>query len=188
MINFSAVSNTSSPWFWLMWSGALVWQNYSFTRVSRARNSASLKAHAIASLQSNSAWFLQSLFVYSSFMTILTGHAGLWKAIGAGLFYTALTMTGSVYAHYVSLKKESGKTAVGANKKYAQIAVEDYTKMRLLLTHYEVNVKDEFEQVKKLAETSYQVMVGVIPDSKITATKVAGQTVTTGVPENNSKS
>lgn len=183
MINFSAVSNTASPWFWLLWSGALVWQNYSFTRVSRARNSASLKAHALASLQSNSAWFLQSLFVYSSFMSILTGHAGVWKAIGAGLFYTALTMTGSVYAHYVSLKKESGKTAVGANSEYAQIPVAEYARLQTLLAHYEANVKEEFASVKNLAEAAYTCVVGTLPDSKISAVKIAGQTVTSGLPE-----
>lgn len=183
MINFSAVSNTSSPWFWLMWSGALVWQNYSFTRVSRARNSASLKAHAIASLQSNSAWFLQSLFVYSSFMNILTGHAGFTKAVAAGLFYTALTMTGSVYAHYVSLKKEQGKTAVGANSKYAQIPVAEYAALKALLYHYEANVKDEFATVKSLAESAYTCVLGTLPDSKISASKIAGQTVTSGLPE-----
>ena len=182
MLNFSAVSNTASPWFWLMWSGALVWQNYSFTRVSRARNSASIKAHVLAALQSNSAWFLQSLFVYSSFMSILTGHAGLWKAIGAGLFYTALTVTGSVYAHYWSLKKEAGKTAVGANNKYAQIPVAEYARLQTLLAHYEANVKDEFASVKSLAENAYMCVLGTLPDSKISAVKVAGQTVTTGLP------
>ena len=30
-----------SIWFWLVWAIFLVWQNYAFTYVSRARNSAS---------------------------------------------------------------------------------------------------------------------------------------------------
>lgn len=122
----SFLGNTSSPLFWAAWSVMLVWQNYAFTRVSRARNSASLKAHALAALQSNGVWFVQSLFVYSSFMSILTGGSGWPKALLMMLFYTALTMSGSIYAHYRSLKIEKGKTAVGANKKYAQITVEDW--------------------------------------------------------------
>lgn len=125
--------STSSPWFWAAWSLALVWQNYSFTRVSRARNSASLKAHAIASLQSNSAWFIQSLFVYSSFMSILTGGSGWLKALGAAMFYTSLTMTGSVYAHYVSLKKEKGNTRVGAHKDVATFTQGEAVKIRELI-------------------------------------------------------
>lgn len=127
MTGFSFLGDTTSPIFWLLWSVALIWQNYAFTRVSRARNSGSLKAHAVAALQSNGVWFLQSLFVYSAFMNILTGKAGIVKAIGAALYYTVFTMAGSIYAHYVSLKKEKGATAVGANKKYAQISIDDWT-------------------------------------------------------------
>lgn len=126
---FSFLGDTTSLSFWALWSLALVLQNYAFTRVSRARNSASIKAHALASLQSNGAWFIQSLFVYSAFMNILTGKAGIWKALGAGLYYTFFTMAGSIYAHHVSLKKEKGKSAVGANDKYAQIPVKDWERV-----------------------------------------------------------
>jgi hypothetical protein len=164
------LNNPSSWGFWGAWSFALVWQNYSFTRVSRARNSASLKAHAIASLQSNSAWFLQSLFVYSAFMNILTGHAGVIKAIGAGLFYTALTMSGSVYAHYVSLKKEKGKTAVGANNKYAQVPVAEWARVQEIVADY--------DRLKNVAETAYACAVDSLPVAA-TATKFDGATITT---------
>jgi hypothetical protein len=133
MHNFSFLGNTSSPVFWALWSVALIWQNYAFTRVSRARNSGSLRAHAIASLQSNGVWFLQSLFVYSAFMNILTGKAGILKALAAALYYTVFTMMGSIYAHYVSLRKEKGASAVGANRKYAQIDAEDWKRFRTLM-------------------------------------------------------
>jgi hypothetical protein len=185
------LNNPSSWGFWGAWSFALVWQNYSFTRVSRARNSASLKAHAIASLQSNSAWFLQSLFVYSAFMNILTGHAGVIKAIGAGLFYTALTMSGSVYAHYVSLKKEKGKTAVGANNKYAQVPVEEWEYFKRVLEQAKRDGLpgealplplywggSEFQRVAGLAEQAYACAVDSLPVAA-TAGKFDGATITT---------
>jgi hypothetical protein len=132
-VSLAFLSNTSSPWFWIGWSAALVWQNYAFTRVSRARNSGSLTAHAYAALQSNGVWFLQSIFVYSTFMSILTGKAGILKAIGAALYYTTFTMAGSLYAHYRSLKKEKGATAVGANKRYAQIPIEEWEKVKKMV-------------------------------------------------------
>lgn len=169
------LGNPSSPAFWAAWAFALVWQNYSFTRVSRARNSASLKAHALASVQSNSAWFLQSLFVYSAFMNILTGHAGILKAIGAGLFYTAFTMSGSIYAHYVSLKKEKGKSAVGASKLYAQIPVAEYEQLKGILATY--------EKTKAIAEEAHCCAVGALPVTSIAAAKIGGEVVISGLPK-----
>lgn len=205
------LGNTSSPYFWAAWSIALVWQNYAFTRVSRARNSGSLKAHALAALQSNGVWFLQSLFVYSAFMNILTGKAGAVKAIGAALYYTAFTMAGSIYAHYISLKKEKGKTAVGANSKYAQIPVEDWQQFQqhvidvtkvaaaTLKAVNELPTKEEhaqlaekvaaipsteeFTRIRGLAENAYDCVLGFIPDSGASAKKIGGITVATGVPE-----
>lgn len=141
--NLSFLGNTSSPLFWAVWSIMLVWQNYAFTRVSRARNSASIKAHVIAALQSNGVWFVQSLFVYSSFMNILTGGAGWPKAIAMLLFYTALTMSGSIYAHYRSLKIEKGKTAVGASAKYAQISVEDWKVVKMYVDNAITSINRE---------------------------------------------
>jgi hypothetical protein len=197
----AVLGNTSSPYFWAAWSLALVWQNYAFTRVSRARNSGSLKAHALAALQSNGVWFIQSLFVYSAFMNILTVKAGWAKAIAAALYYTLFTMAGSIYAHYVSLKKEKGASAVGANKKYAQIPVEEYEALRLFTSQTDVRVnetnarieklsdllagaptKADFERVRDLAGQAYDITVGLIPDSHIKAVKLGDQVVTTGLP------
>lgn len=178
MAGFSMLSNTSSPFFWVAWSLALVWQNYAFTRVSRARNSGSLKAHALASIQSNGVWFLQSLFVYSAFMNILTGKAGVIKAIGAALYYTAFTMAGSLYAHYVSLKKEKGASAVGANKKYAQIPTEEYEALKKAVAT--IPSVEEFTRVKGLAEQAYDMSLGMVPSSGVTAQKFGDGMVTTG--------
>lgn len=157
---FAFLKDTSSIGFWAAWALALAWQNYAFTFVSRARNSASIKSHAIAAIQSNGVWFLQSLFVYSTFMDILTGKAGIWKAIGAALYYTVFTMSGSLYAHYVRLRKEAGDTAVGASKKYAQIT------------------KEEWARISSLAEQAYTCAVNDLPVAA-TAQKIAGETVIT---------
>jgi hypothetical protein len=167
----AVLGNTSSPYFWAAWSLALIWQNYAFTRVSRSRNSGSLKAHALAALQANGVWFIQSLFVYSAFMSILTGKAGCVKAVGAALYYTAFTMMGSLYAHYVSLKKEKGASAVGANKKYAQIPVEEWTAL-----------KQDVQHAKDVAGQAYDITVGLIPDAGIKVQKIGDQIVTTGMP------
>lgn len=127
------LSDPHSVWFWLLWPIALIWQNYAFTYVSRARNSGSLKRHAIASLQSNGVWFLQTLFAFTAFKHIMSGDYGWPLIIAAVATYTAFTMAGSLYAHFRALKKESGMAAVGANKKYAQIPIQEWetTKARV---------------------------------------------------------
>lgn len=122
----SWLSDPYSLFFWITWPITLIWQNYAFTYVSRARNSGSLKRHAVATLQSNGVWFLQTIFVFTAFQNIMSGHYG-WRLTAASvLMYTAFTMLGSIYAHYRALKKEKGMGAVGANKKYAQIPVEEW--------------------------------------------------------------
>lgn len=129
-MHFTFMNDPNSILFWLTWAPMLLWQNYAFTEVSRARSSGSLKRHALAALQSNGVWFLQSLFVYSAFMKILQGEFGIKKAIFAIFFYTVFTMSGSIYAHFRALKKETGSKAVGANKKYAQIPVEEWNDVK----------------------------------------------------------
>jgi len=120
------LSDPHSLWFWLLWPVTLIWQNYAFTYVSRARNSGSLKRHAIAALQSNGVWFLQTIFVFTAFQNIMSGHYGVWLTTAAVIMYTLFTMLGSLYAHYRALKTEKGKSAVGANKRYAQIPTEEW--------------------------------------------------------------
>ncbi len=126
----SFLQNPNSVVFWAFWAVFLVWQNYAFTFVSRARNSGSLRRHMIAAVQSNGVWFVQTLFVFSAFTKIFTGEYGIGMAVFAALFYTAFTMSGSLYAHFRALKKESGLDAVGANKKYAQIPAEEWERVK----------------------------------------------------------
>ena len=127
------LSDPHSLWFWLLWPITLIWQNYAFTFVSRARNSGSLKQHMIAAVQSNGVWFLQTIFVFTAFQNIMSGGYGWGLTIAAVLCYTFFTMLGSLYAHYRALKKEAWMTAVGANRKYAQIPAEEWAAVKSLL-------------------------------------------------------
>ncbi len=137
---FAFLNDPHSKTFWLGWSGLLLWQNYAFTYVSRARNSGSLRAHVLAALQSNGVWFLQSLFVYSAFMKILQGEYGIWTAVVAAFYYTTFTMAGSLFAHWRALHKEKGATAVGANKKYAQIPIEEWERVKAIVSKLQIHV------------------------------------------------
>lgn len=140
------LSDPNSKMFWVCWAVMLVWQNYAFTFVSRARNSGSLSLHMKAAAQSNGVWFLQSLFVYSAFLKILTGEYGYGKAIVAGIFYMLFTMGGSLWAHYRALKKESGMGAVGANKKYAQIPIAEWERVKKQLADFErISARGSFD-------------------------------------------
>lgn len=82
----------------------LVIQNISFTFVSRARNSKSLKYHAIASLFSNGIWFITQASIVNEMFKIFS--TGQWaEIIPLGILYTACTLTGSLAAHWYALNK-----------------------------------------------------------------------------------
>jgi hypothetical protein len=123
-------------YMWIIWAFVLIIQNWMFTFVSRARNSGSVGRHAVAALGSNGVWFISQIIVVSTFMSILSGKYGVRKAIAAGLFYTAFTVLGSLLAHWYALNTEKGKSAVGANKKYAQITVEEWSAVQRMLTEW----------------------------------------------------
>ena len=160
-------NNPNSIVFWALWGAILLWQNYAFTEVSRARSSASISRHIKAALQSNGIWFVQQLFVYTAFLKILTGSYGISKAILAALFYTFFTMSGSIYAHWRAMRKESGKTAVGASAKYAQIPVEEWKAIQEKLATLDAQVITEgLARATKLAEQAYDVTVGMIPTAE----------------------
>ncbi len=115
---------------WILWAVLCIVQNFSFTFVSRARNSGSLKRHIVAGIASNGVWFIGMYFAFSAMLKIISGAFGIGLALFAGAYYTVFTLTGSVLAHYFSLKTEKGKSAVGANKKYAQITVEEWEQVK----------------------------------------------------------
>lgn len=118
---------------WVFWAWVLVAQNFAFTYVSRARNSASLGRHAKASVFSNGVWFASQLIIVSKLFAYLKGDFGLGMAIFTGAYYTAFTMSGSLIAHYLALKSERGKTAVGASVRYSQIPVEEWEQVKKLV-------------------------------------------------------
>jgi hypothetical protein len=111
---------------WIIWAIFLLAQNFSFTFVSRARNSGSLKRHMIAALLSNGIWFGSQLILLTDVINMIKGSSGIGMAFLAGLFYTVVTMAGSLWAHKICLKNEEGKDAVGANDKYVQITKETW--------------------------------------------------------------
>lgn len=120
--------------FWIFWAALLVAQNVSFTFVSRARNSGSVSRHMIAALISNGVWFLSQVFAVGTITAILTGKLGSAAAMGAGAFYTAFTLLGSLVGHKISLRTEKGASMVGANTKYAQISIKDYERIQKVLS------------------------------------------------------
>lgn len=91
---------------WLLWGVALILQNASFTWVSRARNSDNLKEHVKASFFSNGTYFL-NLFIGVNQINNAKGDFGLM--IFTILFYTAFTMSGSIYTHHLLLKRKRNK-------------------------------------------------------------------------------
>ncbi len=96
----------------LLWFVLLIFQNAAFTWVGRARNSGSMSYHAIASVFSNSVWFVSQYF-FISFM--VKPDMPLKEFLTIAVIYTAGTVIGSVAMHAISLKfLESGKRAVGA--------------------------------------------------------------------------
>ena len=212
---------------WLLWAAVLFTQNISFTYVSRARSSGSLLRHLKASIFSNGIWIFSNMIMLGPMFDYLTGKHGIPAQVGTGVEYTIACVGGSLFAHYWALRTEQGKNAVGYNKKYAQIPIEQWEitkqlaenwlanqeKFKELLsfsaivrTPYAVdffkNLKDgsdagkrvplcdeatlleleQLQRVRSLAENAYDVTIGLIPDSGIRAVKVAGETVTTGIP------
>lgn len=114
---------------WFYWSAILLSQNFAFTYVSRARSSGSLIRHLKASIFSNGIWIFSQMLMLGPMFDYLTGKHGHVAQIAAGTVYTLSTVTGSILAHYWALRTEKGKNAVGANKRYAQIPVEDWQRV-----------------------------------------------------------
>lgn len=91
---------------WLIWAIVLLMQNASFTLVSRARNSASIPYHAIASVLSNGIWFVSQFFVIG---IITRAQHESTLAIIAGLFYVLLTTISAVGMHWFLMRKVEGR-------------------------------------------------------------------------------
>lgn len=98
---------------WMFWGFLLVAQNFSFTMVSRARNSGSLWYHAVASLFSNGIWIASQFILIDAFVEMR--GAPLPQMAGLAAFYTVATLTGSLASHYFLMRwVEKGKRKVGS--------------------------------------------------------------------------
>ena len=115
---------------WLIWALILFFQNISFTYVSRARSSGSLSRHLKASIFSNGIWIFSQIIMLGPMFDYLTGKHGLVNQVAAGAVYTLSTVSGSLFAHYLAMKTEKGKNAVGYSAKYAQIPVKEWEFIR----------------------------------------------------------
>ena len=122
---------------WFLWSLVLLSQNFAFTYVSRARSSGSLVRHLKASFFSNGIWIFSQMLLLGPMFDNLTGKHGRSLQVATGVVYTVTTMTGSIAAHYWALRTEKGKSAVGANKLYAQVPVDEYKRIQVMLAGYE---------------------------------------------------
>lgn len=161
------------------WAAVLFAQNYSFTYVSRARNSGSLLRHAKAAVFSNAIWIFSQILMLGPMFDSLTGKHGLHQQIIAGAIYTVATVAGSIAAHVVAKKTEKGSSAVGASALYAQITKSEWEATKQQLEELKnLPTVAEFTRVKGLAEQAHDLAIGVIPDSGIRANIFNGGAVT----------
>lgn len=154
----------------LGWAGILFAQNYSFTYVSRARNSGSLLRHLKAAVFSNGIWIYSNMLMLGPMFDYLTGKHGKGQQLVAGIVYTVSTVSGSMIAHFISKKTEKGKNAVGASDRYVQITPAELAKM-----------KQDIISATNQAREAYDLTSAAIPDSGISARKFGGEVVTTGL-------
>lgn len=89
---------------WLIWGTLLVLQNATHTASSRAKNSQSLRYSAITGVLSNGVWFL-SLVITVNKMADAKGHP--WFLAAVCLFYIAMTVGGTVAAHWLLIRFEA---------------------------------------------------------------------------------
>lgn len=137
---------------WAVWVTILFLQNLSFTYVSRARSSGSLYRHFKASIFSNSIWIFSQILLLGPMLEGLLGRRGRLLQFETAAVYTLATVSGSIFAHYWALRTEKGKNAVGFNKKYAQIPIEDWKRVLEMLDDYE-------DLNKKIAEAGEKATV-----------------------------
>lgn len=98
---------------WLIWAAVLMAQAGSSTWASRARNTGSLRYHAVAAVFSHGVWFA-SLY---TIMDKTKAADGLEQILFVGAFYTFFCVLGSVGAHAATQRYlERGARRVGAER------------------------------------------------------------------------
>ncbi len=120
-----------------IWAFILFFQNISFTYVSRARSSGSILRHMKASIFSNGIWIFSQMIMLGPMFEYLTGKHGHGAQLLAASIYTVACVGGSLFAHWLAMKTEKGKSAVGASKLYAQVPVAEYSAVKEMLADYQ---------------------------------------------------
>lgn len=95
---------------WVIWAFLLIFQNASFTLVSRARNSDNIWYHAWAATLSNGVWFLSNLILVDNVLKILQGASWAY-AVGVAVFYTICTLTGALSMHWLAINRIERRAA-----------------------------------------------------------------------------
>lgn len=156
---------------WLLWAFVLILQNFTFTFVSRARNSGSLRRHMIASVFSNGVWFISQMLIFTTLFAIMTGKYGIGQAVFASFYYTVFTMAGSLAAHYYSLKTEKGKSRVGAFKDVATFTTVEGEIIRKRALFVDTGdgigtfTPDELSKIKELIGSKVEIVDEIITES-----------------------
>jgi hypothetical protein len=132
---------------YLGWAAVLFAQNYSFTYVSRARNSGSLMRHLKAAVFSNGIWIFSQILMLGVMFDNLTGKHGFGPQVLSGIIYTMSTVAGSLFAHFVAQKTEKGKDRVGAHKDVAQFTTLEGVNLRELLRQADFSNKDFYRNL-----------------------------------------
>lgn len=130
----------------LSWAAVLFAQNWSFTYVSRARNSGSLVRHFKAAIFSNGIWIFSQILMLGPMFDYLTGKHGVALQALAGAIYTVSTVSGSLSAHFVSKHTEKGLGRVGASTKVAEFTQDEAKVLRDVIRWYgPINTSQEAE-------------------------------------------
>jgi hypothetical protein len=87
-------------WIWVV---MLAIQQFSFTVVSRARNSNSVIYGGIASAFSNGIWFAQTIYMTGNFMEIIK-NSDFNEALFMGFVYVSVNTVMSVVAQKVCMR------------------------------------------------------------------------------------
>ena len=83
-----------------------------------------------------------------------------------------------------------GKLAAASSDGYGLVKVDEYQRVAGVVqsapwvdARKYAEDRAEVERVKRIAQQAYDVCIGMIPDSAISASKVGGEVVTTGFPD-----
>lgn len=91
----------------------------------------------------------------------LVGRHGRLLQLETAAIYTVATVSGSLAAHFWSMKTERGKSAVGASKLYAQVPVAEWSAVKEMLADYQElaeNLNAPAASKKSAADRAYDTI------------------------------